>query len=66
MRTGDVLRMCAIVALTAAVTSPVLAQEPEPATREAAIEQAQAEKSKTLHPYVVSKAERLMGKVGTS
>ena len=65
MRTGDVLRMCAMVALTAAVTSPLLAQAPEPATREAAIEQAQAEKSKTLHPYIVSTAERLMGKVGT-
>ena len=65
MRTIGVLRMCAVVALAAAVTSPVLAQAPEPATREAAIEQAQAEKSKTLHPYVVSTAERLMGKVGT-
>ena len=65
MRTIGVLRMCAVVALMAAVTSPVLAQAPEPTTREAAIEQAQAEKSKTLHPYVVSTAERLMGKVGT-
>ena len=63
MRTVGVLRMCAMVALMAAVASPVLAQEPEPATREAAIEQAQAEKSKTLHPYVVTTAERLMGRV---
>ena len=41
----------------------VLAQTTEPATRESAIEQAQAEKTKNLHPYVVSKAEQLMGKV---
>ena len=60
MRTVGVLRMCTVVALTAAATAPVLAQEPEPTTRQAAIEQAQAEKVKTLHPYVPGKAERLM------
>ena len=43
-----------------------LAQEPgpatpEPATREAAIEQAQAEKVRTLHPYVLGKGEQAAG-----
>jgi hypothetical protein len=59
----EVLKMCAMVALTTGFASPVLAQAPEPATRQAAIEQGQAEKSKSLHPYVVTTAERLMGKV---
>ena len=65
MRTVGVLRVSAVVALMAGVASPLLAQEPAPATRQVAIEQEQAEKTKTLHPYVVSPAERLMGKVGT-
>jgi len=34
------------------------AQQPEPATRQAAIEQEQAERAKTLHPYPVGRAER--------
>jgi hypothetical protein len=38
------------------------AQQPEPATREAAIEQAQAEKVPTLHPYVPTGGERVMTK----
>jgi hypothetical protein len=37
--------------------SPVVAQEPDPTTREAAIEQEQAEKAKVLHPYVPGKVE---------
>jgi hypothetical protein len=57
MCAGGVPRMYAMVALTTGFASPVLAQAPEPATRQAAIEPAQAEKSKTLHPYVVSTAE---------
>ena len=63
MRTFGVLSMSAVVALTAGAASPLLAQEPEPATRQLAIEQAQAEKTRTLHPYEVSTAERVMGKV---
>lgn len=37
---------------------PLHAQEPEPATRAAAIEQQQADRAKTLHPYVPNKAEK--------
>jgi hypothetical protein len=40
-----------------------LAQQPEPATRQTAIEQAQAEKVKTLHPYVPNKGEALAARV---
>src|SRR5207249_7682764 len=40
----------------------VLAQEPEATTREAAIEQAQAEKAKSQHPYVPGKVEALFNR----
>jgi hypothetical protein len=39
------------------------AQAPEPTTRQQVIEQAQAEKLKTLRPYVPSKGERIAGKL---
>src|ERR1700752_2499440 len=40
-----------------------LAQQPEPTTRQAAIEQAQAEKLEVLHPYIPSRGERLAARV---
>jgi len=40
------------------------AQAPEPATRQAAIEQAQAEKATDLHPYAPNKGERLAARLG--
>jgi hypothetical protein len=40
-----------------------LAQQPESTTRQAAIEQAQAEKLKVLHPYVPNKGEQLAARV---
>ena len=51
-----------VVALVAGAVTPVVAQEPEATTREAAIEQAQAEKVKTLHPYVPGKLEGLLNR----
>jgi hypothetical protein len=39
------------------------AQAPEPTTRQAAIEQAQAEKAKDLHPYVPNKGEQLAARL---
>jgi hypothetical protein len=62
MPTVRMLRLFTVVALTIGSPCTIVAQEPEPTTREAAIEQAQAEKVKTLHPYVVSTAQRLMAK----
>jgi len=50
----------AVAALLGMSTSKATAQEPEPATREAVIETAQADKLPTLHPYVERKGERLM------
>jgi hypothetical protein len=40
-----------------------VAQAPEPTTRQAVIEQAQAEKSKDLRPYVPNKGERIAGRL---
>jgi hypothetical protein len=51
-----------LVALTGS-TGVALAQQPEPTTREAIIEQAQAEKVKILRPYVPTRGERLAAKV---
>jgi surface antigen Omp85-like protein len=51
-----------LVAL-AAGSATATAQTSEPATREAVVEQAQAEKATRLTPYVPSRAEQLMGKV---
>jgi hypothetical protein len=62
MRTVGLWRLFTVFALVAGAATPAVAQEPEATTREAAIEQAQAEKVKTLHPYVPGKAEKLMNK----
>jgi hypothetical protein len=56
-------RLFTAVALAAGAATSAVAQQPEPATREAAIEQAQAEKAKTLHPYVPGKAEKLVNRI---
>jgi hypothetical protein len=57
-------KLFTLVALAAGATTTtsVVAQEPEPATREAAVEQEQEEKAKTLHPYVPGKVEALMNR----
>ncbi len=51
-------RLLTVVALTAGTATTAVAQEPEPTTREAAIEQEQAEKAKNLHPYTPGKTRR--------
>jgi Omp85 superfamily domain len=63
MCTEKVLKVRVSFALLIVVAVPLRAQSQEPTTREAVIEQAQAEKSNTLNPYVPSRGERLMGKV---
>src|SRR5213592_3181605 len=62
MRIVGMWRLIAVVVLVAGTTTSVVAQEPEATTREAAIEQAQAEKVKALHPYVPGKTEALMNR----
>jgi hypothetical protein len=62
MSTVRVLRVLIVIALMVGFPITIVAQAPEPTTREAAIEQAQAEKVKTLHPYVVTTGERLMAR----
>jgi hypothetical protein len=65
MRTSALLKLFAIAALTAAPTVTAFAQtqNPDATTREGVIEQTQAEKVKTLHPYVPSKGEKVMDRV---
>jgi hypothetical protein len=54
--------VCAAIGLTAVCSSTLRAQTPEPPSREAAIEQEQADKAKVLHPYQPSKVEALMNR----
>jgi hypothetical protein len=60
MRTVGMWRLFTVIALAAGAATSVVAQEPEATTREAAIEREQAEKVKTLHPYVPGKVEGLI------
>ena len=62
MSTRGIWSVCTAVALTAVCSATLRAQAPEPPSREAAIEQEQAEKAKALHPYQPSKAEALMNR----
>jgi hypothetical protein len=70
MRTVGVRRLVVVVAVVvgggATSATHVVAQQVEPATRQAAIEQAQAEKVPTLHPFVPAKAERLVNRLEES
>jgi hypothetical protein len=62
MGNDTVLRLCATLAFIAAAAGSARTEPQEPTTREEAIEAAQAEKSRTLHPYVPSTGEEIMGK----
>ena len=62
MQNAGILLVIAVVALVVGIGTSVAAQEPEPATRAAAIEQEQAEKAKDLEPYVPDKVEALLNK----
>ena len=62
MFTIEMRRLFIIVALVAAPAGSAVAQEPEPATREAVIEQAQAVKAENLHPYGLGQGEALMNR----
>jgi len=55
-------KLFTVVVLAGCGATTALAQESQPATREATIEQEQAEKAKTLHPPVPSKTELVMNK----
>jgi hypothetical protein len=62
MRTPGFWKLLTVVAIGAASATSAVAQQPEPPTREAAIEQEQTEKSTDLHPYKPGKAEDLMNR----
>ena len=63
MHTFRILRLLTMLALAARSVAPVAAQQPEPATREAAIAQEQAEKSKDLRPPTPSKGEKIVDRI---
>ncbi len=60
MRTVGMWRLFPVMVLTAGLATAAGAQESQAPTREAAIEQAQAEKVKALHPYEPNKAEKFL------
>ena len=60
MRAVWLFRVFTTVLLLVVAATPSRAQTPEPDTREAAVEQAQSDKAKNLHPYVPSRAEKLI------
>src|SRR6185436_14319812 len=63
MRSHRVWALFTVLAIAVGSTTSVAAQQtPEPTRREI-IEQAQAEKVKSLHPYELTRGERLMNKV---
>src|SRR5215813_3003355 len=63
MRAGTVLRIVMAVTVLAAVVPRAGAQTAEPATRQAAVEAAEAEKAGELHPYIETSGERWMARV---
>ena len=63
MRCHRVLALFTVLAIAVGSAPSVIAQQTPEATRIEAIEQAQAEKLKSLHPYELSMGERLMNKV---
>jgi hypothetical protein len=63
MRTGGLSGLLFFTALSIGSAASVAAQAPEPATRQAAIEQEQAAKVKELHAYVPGKAERVANRI---
>jgi hypothetical protein len=66
MRMVGLWKLIALAVLAAGAATPVLAQEPEPTTREAAIEAAQAEKASELRPYTPGKAEAILNRAEAS
>jgi hypothetical protein len=62
MRTPASWRLFTVIALISVSATSAGAQQAEPPTREAAIEQEQGEKAKSLHPYIPSKTEKLLNR----
>ena len=63
MRHESILRFATAMMVLATVAPRASAQTADPGTRQAAVEQAQAEKSGVLHPYIETSGERLMARV---
>jgi hypothetical protein len=63
MHAVDRVGVFVALALIVGAATTAFAQTSEPDTRQAAVEAAQTEKAKTLHPYVPSRTERLITQV---
>src|SRR4051812_43270989 len=63
MRAETVLRIVITVTVLATMTPRASAQTGEPATRQALVEAAQADKAGVLHPYIETPAEHWMARV---
>jgi surface antigen Omp85-like protein len=63
MHAKSVLGFATALTVLTAVAPRVSAQDSEPATRQAAVEAAQADKAGVLHPYIETSGERLMARV---
>jgi hypothetical protein len=64
VRTAGLFTLLTAMALTVGAPATVGAQEPATTSRTAAIEQEQAEKEKALHPYVATRGEKAVDKLG--
>lgn len=64
MCTAGLLKRLMTIVLTLGLPAVVAAQEPAPTSRTAAIEQEQAEKERSLHPYVLTRAEKVVARLG--
>ena len=63
MRTVTIFATCTSAALLAMCTATARAQDAEPQSRQALIEQAEAQKDKSLQPYVPTGGERFVTRV---
>jgi hypothetical protein len=63
MRAETVLRIVMAATVLATVAPRAGAQTAEPATRQAAVEEAEADKAGVLHPYIETSGERWMARV---
>ena len=63
MRLTGLFGVCTTVAMMLGATTAALAQTSEPETRQSTLENAAAEKAKSLQPYEVTLAEKVITRV---
>ena len=63
MRVSSLFGLIVSMSLVTGAATPVLAQSPDTGTRQSMIENAAAEKAKTLKPYDVTLGEKVIAKI---